>query len=76
MKKIVNLLVNGDSHEVAIEPQETLLNTLRDQLELRGTKRGCDSGGCGCCTVGRSRRVNNQPFQIKSDLFCDLQMGD
>ncbi|MEO7915899.1 MAG: (2Fe-2S)-binding protein [Novosphingobium sp.] len=43
--------MNGESHEVAVELQESLLNTLRNQLGLIGTKRGCDSGGCGCCTV-------------------------
>lgn len=51
MKKIAKLQVNGETHELAVEPQETLLNTLRNQLEMPGTKRGCDSGGCGCCTV-------------------------
>ena len=38
-------------HEVAIEKSDTLLQVLRERLGMQATKRGCDSGGCGCCTV-------------------------
>ena len=51
MKKIVNLDINGQLQEVAAAPHQTLLQILRDELGLLGTKRGCDTGGCGCCTV-------------------------
>jgi carbon-monoxide dehydrogenase small subunit len=51
MKKLITLQVNGESHELAIEPDESLLNVLRNQLDLTGPKKGCDSGGCGCCSV-------------------------
>lgn len=51
MKQLVGLNINGDVTEVAIEPGATLLQVLRDELRLFGPKRGCDSGGCGCCTV-------------------------
>ena len=51
MKQLISLAVNGDTHEIAVELDATLLNVLRDNLGLIGTKRGCDSGGCGCCTV-------------------------
>jgi len=51
MKKLIMLEINGEQHELAIEPSETLLQVLRDKLGLVGAKRGCDSGGCGCCTV-------------------------
>lgn len=51
MKRIATLNVNGEQHEVAVELQDSLLKTLRSELGLIGTKRGCDSGGCGCCTV-------------------------
>lgn len=51
MNQLVKLNVNGSRHELAVAPGETLLKVLRDRLRLVGTKRGCDSGGCGCCTV-------------------------
>jgi len=51
MKKLITLEINGEQHELALEPSETLLQVLRDELGLVGAKRGCDSGGCGCCTV-------------------------
>ncbi len=51
MKKSVSFEVNGQHQELAVAPSETLLQVLRDQLRLVGAKRGCDSGGCGCCTV-------------------------
>jgi carbon-monoxide dehydrogenase small subunit len=51
VKKLVRLRVNGEEHEVAIEPDESLLQVLRGQLDLVGPKKGCDSGGCGCCSV-------------------------
>lgn len=51
MKKLITLEVNGERHELAVDPSETLLQILREKLDLVGAKRGCDSGGCGCCTV-------------------------
>ncbi len=51
MKRIIRLEVNGEPHEVAVEPHHTLLHVLREELGLLGAKRGCDGGGCGCCTV-------------------------
>lgn len=51
MKQLITLEVNGEAHELAVEKDATLLKVLRDQLGLNGPKRGCDSGGCGCCTV-------------------------
>ncbi|MGZ4415124.1 MAG: (2Fe-2S)-binding protein [Gaiellaceae bacterium] len=51
MKQLVTIHVNGELHEVALEPGETLLQVLRGHLGLVGPKRGCDTGGCGACTV-------------------------
>lgn len=51
MKKLVTFDINGESHELAVDPADSLLWILRDKVGLIGAKRGCDSGGCGCCTV-------------------------
>jgi len=47
----VTLNINGNSYTVKIEPRVTLLDVLREQLELTGSKKGCDHGQCGACTV-------------------------
>ena len=47
----VKLQVNGESVELDVKPSETLLETLRDRLELTGAKEGCGLGACGSCTV-------------------------
>jgi carbon-monoxide dehydrogenase small subunit len=51
VKQIITLKVNGDTHQVAVSPWHTLLEVLRDQLGLTGTKRSCGMGTCGVCTV-------------------------
>ncbi len=51
MKQIIEININNEVHELAVEPYDSLLRTLRDKAGLTGTKKGCDSGGCGCCTV-------------------------
>ncbi|MEV0371310.1 (2Fe-2S)-binding protein [Streptomyces sp. NPDC050636] len=47
----VGLSVNGESHLVELEPRVSLLDTLREKLALTGSKKGCDQGTCGACTV-------------------------
>ena len=49
--KVIGFTVNGRKVEVAAEPHRTLLEVLRYQLDLIGTKQGCDKGDCGACTV-------------------------
>ncbi len=51
MTTTINCEVNGIQREVEVSPGESLLEILRDRLGLVGTRRGCDTGGCGCCTV-------------------------
>jgi len=51
MKKTVSFALNGESIEIEIEPHLTLLQVLREKLELTGTKEGCGMGECGACTV-------------------------
>ena len=56
-KQTIELIVNGDHYEVAVDPWRTLAEVLREDLELTGTKIGCNQGDCGACTVliaGRS----------------------
>ncbi len=50
-KQLLELRVNGRSHEIAIEPNRLLLDALRQDLDLTGSKRGCDDSSCGACTV-------------------------
>lgn len=50
-KNTITLTVNGEVYEIIVKPNSSLLDVLRDKLDLTGTKRGCDSGDCGACTV-------------------------
>ncbi len=63
----VSIEINGRRHDLRLDPRTTLLDTLRDHLQLTGTKKGCDHGQCGACTV----IVNGQ--RINSCLSLALQ---
>jgi xanthine dehydrogenase YagT iron-sulfur-binding subunit len=66
----VTLKVNGESHKLQIDPRATMLDTLRETLHLTGTKKGCDHGQCGACTI----HVNGQRAN-SCLLFASMQQG-
>jgi carbon-monoxide dehydrogenase small subunit len=51
VKQLMTFHVNGETHQVAASPAHTLLEVLREELDLTGTKHGCELGHCGACTV-------------------------
>ena len=64
--------VNGESREVLIDPRRTLLDVLRNHLDLRGAHRGCDSGNCGACTV----LLDGRPVTSCLVLAADCEGAD
>lgn len=60
MKKRIEFTVNGERYDLEVLPNETLLDVIREELGLTGTKKGCDLGDCGACTVLMDgKRVNS-----------------
>jgi len=72
MKNMLELTVNGEHYEVVVEPKTLLVDVLRDQLGLKGAKRGCDSGSCGACTV----LLNGKPVHSCSILALQANGGE
>jgi carbon-monoxide dehydrogenase small subunit len=66
-KRAVTLTVNDETRELFVEPRRLLIDALRDDLGLTGTKRGCEEGVCGCCTVLLDGR------HVRSCLMLTLQ---
>ncbi len=69
MKRVIKLHVNGEEVEVLTEIHKTLLEVLREDLGLTGTKRGCDLGTCGACTV----LIDGKPHLSCLTLAVDVQ---
>lgn len=72
MKRMVKFQVNGEQTAINVEPTKTLLDVLREDLFLTGTKRGCDSGECGACTV----LLNGQAVHSCLILAAELEGQD
>lgn len=58
MKQAIELIINGDAHDLIVSPNVTLQEAIRDHIGLKGTKTGCEMGTCGACTV----LLGNQPI--------------
>lgn len=65
----IALTLNGQSRQVDVQPWTTLLDLLREQLDLVGTKKGCDHGQCGACTVLRDGKRINACLTLA--IMCD-----
>ena len=68
MKQVIKLFVNDKEYELFVALNRTLLEVLRDDLCLTGTKRGCDSGHCGACTV----LLDRKPILSCITLACEV----
>jgi carbon-monoxide dehydrogenase small subunit len=68
-KRLIQLSVNGELHDIAVTPNETLVEVLRERLELTGTKQGCGEGACGTCTV----LLDGKPVRSCLTLAVEVQ---
>ena len=68
----VKVKVNGELYKLLVEPRKTLLDVIREDLCLTGTKRGCDTGDCGTCTL----LINGMPVNSCLVLAADAQDKD
>jgi aerobic carbon-monoxide dehydrogenase small subunit len=68
-KELIELRVNGLTHELAVQPNSLLLDVLRQELDLTGSKRGCDDSSCGACAV----QVDGVPMLSCTMLAASFQ---
>ncbi|MCX8110488.1 MAG: (2Fe-2S)-binding protein [Syntrophorhabdaceae bacterium] len=74
MKRLINLIVNNKAYEIAVAPNRTLTQILREDLNLLGTKEGCGIGDCGACTVIlNGRPVNSCLVLAVQANGCNIQ---
>lgn len=74
MKRLINLIVNNKAYEIAVAPNRTLTQVLREDLNLFGTKEGCGIGDCGACTVIlNGRPVNSCLVLAVQANGCNIQ---
>lgn len=66
----ITLRVNGETHRLRVDPRATVLDTLRETLQMTGTKKGCDHGQCGACTIHLDGKRANSCL-----LFAAMQQG-
>jgi carbon-monoxide dehydrogenase small subunit len=69
VKQVVRATINGEARELAVEPYRSLLDVLRNEAGLTGTKKGCDVGDCGACTV----LLDGKP--VNSCLVLGVEVG-
>ena len=68
MKQLITLMVNGNPYRLAVEPYRPLVDVLRDDLKLTGTKKGCGHGHCGTCTVLLDGKAVNSCLTMAVDV--------
>lgn len=71
-RRLIRLRVNGEEHDVIVSPHETLVEVLRERLELTGTKMGCGEGACGTCSV----LLDGKPVRSCLTLAVEVQGKD
>lgn len=68
LKASIRLFVNAKKYELEVEPRETLVDVLRERIGLTGTKKGCDTGDCGACTVLLNGKAVSSCILLAADV--------